>query len=118
MKTLSIIKKKKDKVNIIILDGILNADTASKLDDLLKELSGSDCPCLVLDVSKLTYISSAGIGCFIGIIKLIRSKGGDIHFYNMLPKVWRVFKLLDMDGFFKFFTDFEKAVTNFDDMNK
>jgi len=113
MKTLSIKHEKKENIDIIILEGILNADTVSKLDDLLNELSGSDCPCLVLDVSKLTYISSAGIGCFIGIIKMIRSKNGDIHFYNMLPKVHRVFKLLDMDEFFKFFTDFEQAISAF-----
>jgi len=113
MKTLSIEIEKNDNVNILTLDGILNADTASQLDDLLRELSGLDCPCLVLDVSKLTYISSAGIGCFIGIIKLIRSKDGDIHFYNMMPKVYRVFKLLDMDGFFKFFSDFDEAVSVF-----
>ncbi len=113
MKTLNITTEKNDKVDIITLDGILNADTASQLDDLLKDLSGLDCPCLLLDVSKLTYISSAGIGCFIGIIKLIRSKGGDIHFYDMEPKVYRVFKLLDMDDFFKFFTDFDEAVSAF-----
>ena len=113
MNTLNIGHEKKDKVDIIILDGILNADTVSRLDVLLKELSGSDCPRLVLDVSKLTYISSAGIGCFIGIIKLIRSKVGDIHFYNMSPKVKRVFQLLDMDDFFKGFSDFETAILAF-----
>jgi anti-sigma B factor antagonist len=114
MKTLSIGHEKKDNKDILILDGILNADTVSNLDDLLKELAGSKRPCLVLEVSDLTYISSAGIGCFIGIIKQIRSKGGDIHFYNMAPKVLRVFKLLDMDEFFKFFTDFEKSINEFD----
>lgn len=113
MKTLKINHEKKEHIDIIVLDGILNADTASKLDDLLKELSGSDRPCLLMNVSKLTYISSAGIGCFIGIIKLIRSKGGDILFYNMLPKVQRVFRLLDMDDFFQNFTDLEEAMTAF-----
>lgn len=114
MKTLSITQTKKETVEIITLDGILNADTASRLDDLLKELSGAARPCLLLDVENLSYISSAGIGCFIGIIKLIRTKKGDIHFLNMQPKVQRVFRLLDMEDFFRFYTDFETAVKGFD----
>ncbi len=114
MKTLDLNHDRKEKVDIIILDGILNADTVSGLDDLLKTLSEADSPFILVDASKLTYISSAGIGCFIGIIKLIRSKGGDIIFYNMIPKVKRVFSLLDMDDFFKFFTDFDQAMNGFE----
>lgn len=113
MKTLQIDHKKENQVDILTLDGILNADSAPLLDDMLKELSGADHPCLVLDMSDLSYISSAGIGCFIGIIKLIRSKGGDIRFYNMQAKVQRVFKLLDMDDFFKFYTDLDTAMADF-----
>jgi len=64
MKTLKLDHKKNGAVDIVILDGILNADTASKLDALLKTLTESDRPFLLLDASKLTYISSAGIGCF------------------------------------------------------
>ncbi len=114
MKTLNLNHEKNGGVDIVILDGILNADTASKLDKLLKEISGSDLPCIMMDTAKLSYISSAGIGCFIGIIKLIRSKNGDIIFYNMNPKVKRVFNLLDMEDFFKFFTDFDEALAGFE----
>ncbi|MCP3926891.1 MAG: STAS domain-containing protein [Desulfobacterales bacterium] len=109
MKTLSINHEKKDLIDIIKLDGILNADTALSLDAILKPLSEGQKPYIIMDVSELTYISSAGIGCFIGVIKPIRSKDGDIYFYNISRKVKRVFDLLDMEDFFKFFTDFDEA---------
>ncbi len=114
MKTLSLHHDKRGSVDIISLEGILNADTNVQLDDLLQPLSDSDRPFILFDVANLTYISSAGIGCFIGIIKKIRMKGGDIRFYKMNSKVKRIFKLLDMDDFFEFFSDFDEAFSSFE----
>jgi len=106
--------KKKGPVDVITVDGILNADTNPKFEEILHPISDEKCPRILLDVSKLTYISSASIGCFIGIIRKIRTKGGDIRFSNMTPKVRRIFQLLDMDDFFLFFSDLDEGIASFD----
>jgi len=106
--------EKKGLVDVISLDGILNADTTSKVEDALQSLSEGESPRILIDVPELTYISSAGIGCFIGVIKGIRMKGGDLRFSNMDAKIKRVFRLLDMDDFFQFFSDADEGVASFD----
>ncbi len=102
-----------DTIQVITLEGILNADTSPNLEAVLEPLSDSDLPLILVHLPDLTYISSAGIGCFIGVIKRIRTKGGDIRFSGMDSKVKRVFRLLDMDDFFRFFSDREEGLESY-----
>lgn len=116
MKTLSLSHEKIGLVDVIVLNGILNADTSLRLDELLQPLSESEKPFVLLDMENLSYISSAGIGCFIGVVKRIRNKAGDIRFCKIDPKVKRVFELLDMADFFKFFSSLDEALTSFEEI--
>lgn len=113
MKTLSLHHEKKGLVDIVSLDGILNADTSIEFDEVLQNLSESKQPFVLMEVANLTYLSSAGIGCFIGVIKKIRSRGGDIRFSSMGPKVKRVFDLLDMSDFFKYYDSRDEGINSF-----
>ncbi len=114
MKTLIIHHEKSGQVDILGLDGILNADTNMEFDELLQSLSAQELPLILVDASKMEYISSAGIGCFIGSIGKIRKKGGDIRFSGMEKRIKRVFDMLDMTDFFKFFPNFDEALASFD----
>lgn len=113
MTTLNIDIKNVNQVDLIKLDGLLNADTSPKLEEELITLSDQQRPNILLDMTNLSYISSAGIGCFIGVIKKIRTANGDLRFACVDPKVKRVFMLLDMGEFFQFFENVEKGIASF-----
>lgn len=110
---LNIKQEIKDNIDIITLSGILNADTSPNLEEVLENASDKALPKILMNIPELTYISSAGIGCFIGVIKKIRTKGGDIRFVKMDSRVFRVFSLLDMTDFFKTFDSLDKAMESF-----
>ncbi len=110
---LTIKQEKTGMVDVIILDGILNADTSPQLEAVLEPLSGNDKSCLLFHIPDLTYISSAGIGCFIGVVKRIRTQGGDIRFSETNSKVKRVFELLDMADFFEFHATMEQGLESY-----
>lgn len=114
MPSLTIHHEKRGSVDVINLEGILNADTCHAFDEVLKPVAGSQHPRILMDLPDLTYISSAGIGSFIDVIRDVRQKGGDIRFCRMGPKVKRVFDLLDMDDFFSFFESFDEALGSYD----
>lgn len=105
--------EQKNAVEIITVGGVLNADTSHQLESLLESLITKECPKILVDTGKLTYISSAGVGCFIGVIKHIRNKNGDLRFSNMTPSVQRVFNLLDLEGFFKLFPNLKNGIASF-----
>jgi anti-sigma B factor antagonist len=114
MSILTIEVEPKDSVNVVKLKGVINADTSPILEEKLDELIEVDVPNLLMDMTEATYISSAGIGSFIGVIKQIRRKKGDLRFAKTSSKVKRVFSLLDMNDFFQFFSSVEDGITSFD----
>lgn len=106
--------ERKNDVDIVVVDGVLNADSSQRVETLLESLITKECPNILVDAEKLTYISSAGVGCFIGVIKRIRDKKGDLRFSSATPPVQRVFNLLDLDEFFKFFPNLQEGVDSFE----
>ncbi len=110
---LKIDHEKKGGVDIVALVGILNAETTEQFGDMLHSLSNLEIPNIIIDGLALVYISSAGIGNFIEVIKTIREKEGDIRFCNLNDKVKRVFELLDMEDFFKFYSNRDEAMVSY-----
>lgn len=73
---------------------------------------------LVFDMSNLKYIDSTGIGIFINLTKLIRTKGGDLCFINVAPKVMEVFSLVKLNDFIKFFKSDKQVVEHLFSLGK
>lgn len=113
MKTLTIKQSESKGVTILQLNGVLNADTSAKLDELLRQLQGTPPANVLIDMEELTFISSAGIGCFIGAIRDIRNAQGDIRFCNIHARILRVFELLDMLDFFEFHDSTKQGLESF-----
>jgi len=67
----------------------------------------------VIDLSGVNYISSAGWGIFIGEIKEIRHKGGDIRLSGMSGDVYEVFQLLEFDSILEAFDSADAAIASF-----
>lgn len=57
----------------------------------------------IMDLSHLEYISSAGIGAFMGVLADLREKGGDLFFVGVPQKIAKIFKVLGMARIFKVF---------------
>lgn len=100
---------------VICLDlhGYLDAHTAPDLENKIEELFESGNNKILMNLSKLDYISSAGLGVFMAFIEEIRSSGGDIKLSNLQSKVFSVFDLLGFPMLFDIEQDEEKALIKF-----
>jgi anti-sigma B factor antagonist len=62
----------------VIADGVLDADTAGRFDQLVTGAISRGWTRIVCDLEKVTYIASAGVGVFIGSLEACRKGGGGI----------------------------------------
>jgi len=89
----------------IALAGRLDSSTAPELEAVLdRVLKNARLPRLVFDLSKLEYLSSAGIRCFIRARKAIEPGGGKVAIVNPQPavrKVLDIVKAIPAGGIFK-----------------
>lgn len=82
------------------------ADTEQFLDRLVAE---GRC-LMIIDLSSVSYVCSAGWGAFLGRVKDIRRAGGDIMFAGLRSQVMSVFDLLEANRIFKVFGGEGEAV--------
>jgi anti-sigma B factor antagonist len=101
--------KKPVDVSVIRVSGYLDTTTARELELALAGLKERGTYRIVLDLSGVTYISSAGWGIFIGDIREIRNHGGDLKLAGMIGDVFEVFQLLEFQSILEAYPTPEEA---------
>jgi anti-sigma B factor antagonist len=100
-------------VSVVEVSGVLDLHTADDFEAILEDSFRKKQYKIILNLEKLTYISSAGIGILVGVIKDVRKNRGDIKIANVNPEIYKVFDLLDLQGFFHFHKTETEAAAEF-----
>ncbi len=79
-------------------------DVAPLLDDTTK---------LVLDLSRLRFVDSSGLGVFISCLRKLNAKGGDLKLCGLTKQVRAVFELVRMHRIFDICPTRDDAVQAF-----
>lgn len=98
----------KDMVAIHV-SGFLDAHTFEQMEETIEGLFEQKVYRIIVDLSKVNYISSAGCGVFIGAIGEAQENGGDIILLSPTPNVMEVFELLGLNHIFAFSTNLTEA---------
>jgi anti-sigma B factor antagonist len=69
---------------------------------------------LVLDLSRLRFVDSSGLGAFISCLRKLNAKGGDLKLYGMNKQVRAVFELVRMHRVFDILPTREDAIRAFE----
>jgi anti-sigma B factor antagonist len=96
-------------ISILRLKGFLDAHTAPNFEQAIQELIEENRYKIIISMSDLNYISSAGLGVFMGFIEEIRENEGDIKLCNMSDKVFKVFDLLGFPALYQIFKEEAEA---------
>jgi anti-sigma B factor antagonist len=100
-------------ISILKVSGYLDTTTAGELETALYGLLDRDIYKVVVDLTGVNYISSAGWGIFIGEIKRIRNHGGDLKLSGMVGDVHEVFQLLEFHSILEAYSTSQEAVEAF-----
>ncbi len=113
MSSFSVGFRSKDTVQLLDLQGELDAHTASELEAALQKCQTDGRYRIVVNGQQLQYIASAGLGVFMAYIEDIREQGGDIKIAALQPKVYNVFDLLGFPMIFDILPTEDEAVQKF-----
>jgi anti-sigma B factor antagonist len=102
-----------NSITILNVSGFLDAHTAPVLENDLQKLMDNGRYNIIVNFEELNYISSAGLGVFMGFIEQIRERGGDIKMCNMNAKIYRVFDLLGFPTLYDIVESEKEAVEKF-----
>ncbi len=69
---------------------------------------------LVLDLSRVRFVDSSGLGAFISCLRKLNAKGGDLKLCGMSKQVRAIFELVRMHRVFDILNSKEEAVHAFE----
>ncbi len=94
---------------ILSADGGLVAETADQFVEELGRFVELGCRKLIVDCTRLTYISSHGLGVLVRLHKKLAVKGGDVKLAAVAGAVPRVLSLTRLSEIFQIFPTVEDA---------
>ena len=104
----------KSGVTIIRIAGAIDAHTYEQIEEYFDNILSNGSVRLILDLSSVRYMSSAGIGVFVGGLARSRQAGGDLLLLNMTPTVHETLDLLGLAPMFFVAPDKATAVAYFE----
>jgi anti-sigma B factor antagonist len=101
-------------VSLLAVSGTIDTTTCQEMAKTIHELLKQKKVLMIVDLGRVTYISSAGWGVFVGEIKNVREQGGDLKIVQMAPEVYEVFEMLEFNKILNTYESVEEAVDEFD----
>ncbi len=100
-------------VTVITMEGSLDAETAWSLGKSFTELLEKENYNWVVDLTRLRYISSAGISSLMSLTRRVKEKKRDVIFIKPGPSVYRVLELVGFPVIFSIVSSEEEAIAEF-----
>jgi anti-sigma B factor antagonist len=84
-------------ITVVAPDGRIDTLAAEQLDEVLQAALAEGKYKIVVDMSKVEYISSAGLRSLAAVLVKCRDEGGDMKLAALNERVTRVFKIIGFD---------------------
>ena len=99
---------------VVAVIGSIDAGTAGVVTDTLCEQISQNHPQVVLDLSQVDFMSSAGLGSILEALKESRQAGGDLRIAAAQPGIARVLEISGFTNILQSFKSVEKALASYD----
>ncbi len=100
-------------IAILNLNGRLDLTSANKLKEASREHIGMDNCKLILNMEKVDFINSSGLGALVSILKDVRNSQGKLRISNLAPYVKEIFDITQLSNIFDICENEANALENF-----
>lgn len=110
---MEIVDEKMDGVNVLRLEGRLDASSAKNLKEKVGALAREKRLNLVIDMAAIDFIDSSGLGSLVSSLRSVNKLGGDIKIASLQDQVRAIFELTRLHRIFQIFNEREDAIKSF-----
>ena len=103
-----------DHCDLVVVKGRIDSYTAPVLSERLSDITAQNRFKIILDLSDVVFVSSAGLRVLIDIQKTCKKLNqGEVFLVNIPPRVYETLELAGFAPLFKFYNDVSSAVDAF-----
>lgn len=107
---LSVTSREQGGRTVVEVSGEIDVYTAPVLRERLNDLVGEGRHHLVVDMEKVDFLDSTGLGVLVGGLKRVRSHDGSLHLVCTQEKILKVFRITGLTKVFPIHDTVEEAV--------
>jgi len=96
-------------VCIVRVAGEVDVYTSPQLKATLVAASGDGCAVTVVDLDKVGFIDSSGLGVLVGALRRAREAGGDLRIVSARDTVVKIFRITGLDRVFPVYSTLDEA---------
>ena len=100
----------RDGWTVLAVSGELDMATAPAVRERLHGLLADGHDKLVVDLDEVGFLDSTALGVLVGVLKRVRTQGGDLHLVCTQPRVLKVFEITRLDQAFTIRDSVDAAV--------
>jgi len=104
-----------NSVVITLKGNVMGGPDGSKLHDTLHDLKEKNKANVVVDLSKVKFMNSSGLGMLISGMTTMRNAGGDLRLANVADRIQSLLVITKLITVFKHFDSVDKAVASYDE---
>ncbi len=108
-----------ERYNSVVIEfkgNVMGGPDAVSLNEKLHELIGQDKTNVVVDLGKVKFMNSSGLGMLIGALTTMRKAGGDLRIANATDKIESLLIITKLITVFKHYKSLDEAIESFDEM--
>lgn len=102
-----------ETIKVVNLDGEMNAVTSAEVETRLTQLILGGNRKLIINLSAVDYISSAGLRVFLAANKQMKKMQGEMRICQMNPTVKEVFEISGFHLIFHLYAELNQALDGF-----
>lgn len=106
-----------ERYNAVVLQlkgNVMGGPDGAKLHDQLHELKESGKKHVVVDLGKVKFMNSSGLGMLISGMTTMRNAGGDLRLANVADRIQSLLVITKLITVFKHYDSTDEAVESFD----
>jgi anti-sigma B factor antagonist len=100
-----------DEIIVIDPGKTMDNNNAHEMVDLISDAQEEGYKLIILNMEKLRFLSSAGVGSILGTIETSREAGGDIVLCNVSDNIIHILKVLDLADYLTIKQNEQKAIS-------
>lgn len=107
-----------ERYNCVVIEfkgNVMGGPDAVSLNEKIHELIDNNRTNVVVDLSKVKFMNSSGLGMLIGALTTMRKAGGDLRIANATDKIESLLIITKLITVFKHFKSLDEAIESYKD---
>lgn len=104
------VREAQGQTDVVDLNGEIDVYTSPKVKDVIGDLIDKGHYNLVINLEKVRYIDSTGLGVLIGGLKRVREHGGTVNLVCTNPQIKKIFDITGLVKIFGIYDDEDAAM--------